>query len=132
MNYPHFQYQALAAPVHVDAANTDVPPPMLSDGLDALYALQHPAIEGNDFRTVEAPTETEGLPKHLVCWTDLDGTTYLYRIAFNNFSATRDPTGFDDANDNYSPGSLWLNRTAQTVWFCASARVEGAVWVELT
>lgn len=49
--------------------------------------------------------------------------------AYDNLSATTDPSGSDDHTQDYSIGSLWLNTTASRAWTCLSAATGGAIWV---
>lgn len=47
----------------------------------------------------------------------------------HNLTATTDPTVNDDASQGYSIGSMWVNGSADTIFFCADATVGAAVWV---
>jgi hypothetical protein len=49
--------------------------------------------------------------------------------AYNNLSATVDPTGSDDNTQDYSAGSRWLNSTASRAWTCLAAATDAAIWV---
>ena len=49
--------------------------------------------------------------------------------AYDNFSATTDPSGSDDHTQDYSLGSRWLNTTASRAWTCLSAATGAAIWV---
>jgi hypothetical protein len=49
--------------------------------------------------------------------------------AYDNLSATADPTGADDDTQDYSVGSRWLNTTASRAWTCLSAATGAAIWV---
>ena len=49
--------------------------------------------------------------------------------AYDNLSATTDPSGADDHTQDYSVGSLWLNTTASRAWTCLSAAISAAIWV---
>ena len=53
-------------------------------------------------------------------------------ILKNNYSATVAPTANDDANDGYSPGSMWLNNTTSTLYACTDNTVAAAVWSDIT
>lgn len=47
----------------------------------------------------------------------------------NNFSAITDPTSANDNTQDYGPGGLWLNITANRLWVCQSAGTNAAVWI---
>jgi hypothetical protein len=49
--------------------------------------------------------------------------------AYNNLSATTDPTGSNDNTQDYSVGSRWVNATTRRVWTCLSAATGAASWV---
>jgi hypothetical protein len=49
--------------------------------------------------------------------------------AYDNLSATTDPSGSDDHTQDYSVGSRWLNTTASRAWTCLSAATGAAIWV---
>jgi hypothetical protein len=49
--------------------------------------------------------------------------------AYDNLSATADPSGADDDTQDYSVGSRWLNTTASRAWTCLSAATGAAIWV---
>ena len=49
--------------------------------------------------------------------------------AYDNLSATTDPSGTDDHTQDYSIGSRWLNTTANRAWTCLSAATGAAIWV---
>jgi hypothetical protein len=49
--------------------------------------------------------------------------------AYDNLSATADPSGADDDTQDYSVGSRWLNTTASRAWTCVSAATGAAIWV---
>ena len=46
--------------------------------------------------------------------------------------ATVNPTATDDSGDGYSIGTVWVNTTADTVWFCVDASVGAAVWKDIS
>ena len=46
----------------------------------------------------------------------------------HNFYATTDPTVNDDADDGYTSGSYWINRTTDNIWFCVDSTVGAAIW----
>ena len=48
--------------------------------------------------------------------------------AYNNLSATTDPSAFTDNTQGYSVASRWLNITARRVWTCLSAATGAASW----
>lgn len=48
--------------------------------------------------------------------------------AYNNLSATIDPSGSDDDTQDYSVGSRWLNTFANRAWTCLSAATGTAIW----
>lgn len=50
----------------------------------------------------------------------------------NNFNATTAPTVNDDANDGYSVGSEWVNKTNGKRYSCGNATVGAAVWTEIS
>lgn len=47
-----------------------------------------------------------------------------------NLSAVTDPNASDDASAGYAVGSVWVNTAAGTVFFCADATDDAAVWRE--
>src|SRR5208282_182288 len=49
--------------------------------------------------------------------------------AYDNLSATTDPSGSDDHTQDYSAGSRWLNSTGSRAWTCLSAATGVAIWV---
>jgi len=49
--------------------------------------------------------------------------------AYDNLSATTDPSGSDDHTQDYSVGSRWFNTTASRAWTCLSAATGAAIWV---
>jgi len=52
-------------------------------------------------------------------------------LAFtNNLSATTDPGVSNDSSQNYSAGSVWVNKSASRVWTCTDPTAGAAVWVE--
>ena len=55
------------------------------------------------------------------------GCTML--LAYDNLSATADPSAADDDTQDYSVGSRWLNTTASRAWTCLSAATGAAIWV---
>jgi hypothetical protein len=55
------------------------------------------------------------------------GCTML--LAYDNLSATTDPSGSDDLTQDYSVGSRWFNTTACRAWTCLSAATGAAIWV---
>jgi hypothetical protein len=48
--------------------------------------------------------------------------------AYDNLSATTDPSGSDDHSVDYSVGSRWFNTTASRTWTCLSAATGAAIW----
>ena len=50
------------------------------------------------------------------------------QIMLSNPTATRDPTATDDVTQGYQPGSIWINDTAGTAWFCISNAAGAATW----
>jgi hypothetical protein len=48
--------------------------------------------------------------------------------AYDNLSATTDPSGSDDNTQDYAVGSRWLNSTAGRAWTCLSAATGAAIW----
>jgi len=46
--------------------------------------------------------------------------------------AAVNPTATDDSGDGYSIGTIWVNTTADTVWFCVDASVGAAVWKDIS
>jgi hypothetical protein len=48
--------------------------------------------------------------------------------AYDNLSATTDPTRSDDNTQDYSVGSRWFNTTASRAWTCLSAATSAALW----
>lgn len=46
----------------------------------------------------------------------------------HNISASTNPGTGDDSADGYSPGSLWVNTTADTAYVCLDATAGAAVW----
>jgi hypothetical protein len=55
------------------------------------------------------------------------GCTWL--PAYNNLTATTDPSAVSDNTQGYSVGSRWLNITARRAWTCLSAATGAALWV---
>lgn len=53
-------------------------------------------------------------------------------VPLNKYNAAVDPGVANDSSEGYSEGSKWFNITADTVWFCLSAAVGAAVWVNAT
>ena len=49
--------------------------------------------------------------------------------AYDNLSATTDPSGSDDHTQDYSIGSRWLNTNASRAWTCLPAATGAAIWV---
>jgi hypothetical protein len=49
--------------------------------------------------------------------------------AYNNLSATTDPSASNDNTQGYSVGSRWLNITARRAWTCLAAPTGGGLWV---
>jgi hypothetical protein len=49
--------------------------------------------------------------------------------AYNNLSATTDPSASDDHSQDYSVGSRWLNISASRAWTCLSAATGAAIWI---
>lgn len=60
-----------------------------------------------------------------------DVTAAANNIPLSNRSATTDPTVNDDSGDGYSEGSLWVNTSTNTVFFCADPTLGAAVWQSL-
>jgi len=54
-----------------------------------------------------------------------------FEIVAPGFSATRNPTTSDDITRGATPGISWVNRSAQTVWYCMDATAGAAVWVQV-
>jgi len=52
--------------------------------------------------------------------------------ALNKIDAAAAPTANDDSDDGYGPGSLWVNLSADTIYFCVDATVGAAVWLQFT
>lgn len=52
--------------------------------------------------------------------------------ALSKVDAAVAPTVNDDSDDGYGPGSIWVNVSADTVYFCADATVGAAVWLQIT
>ena len=48
--------------------------------------------------------------------------------AYDNLSATTDPTKADDDTQDYSMGSRWLNLSEGRAWICLSAQTGVAIW----
>jgi len=48
--------------------------------------------------------------------------------AYDNPSATTDPSASDDHTQDYSVGSRWLNISASRVWTCLSPATGAAIW----
>ena len=48
--------------------------------------------------------------------------------AYDNLSATTDPSASDDDTQDYSVGSRWLNTNASRLWTCLSATTGAAIW----
>jgi hypothetical protein len=48
--------------------------------------------------------------------------------AYDNLSATTDPSASDDHTQDYSVGSRWFNSSANRVWTCLSAATGDAIW----
>jgi hypothetical protein len=55
------------------------------------------------------------------------GCTML--LAYDNLSATSDPSRSDDNTQDYSAGSRWLNIADDRAWTCLSAATGAAIWV---
>ncbi len=53
-------------------------------------------------------------------------------IAKCNFNASSDPTIYDDVNDGYSIGSIWVNILTQTIFLCAINTVGAAIWKQVS
>jgi hypothetical protein len=49
--------------------------------------------------------------------------------AYDNLSATTDPSASDDHTQDYSVGSRWLNTSTSRAWTCLSAAIGAAIWV---
>jgi len=49
--------------------------------------------------------------------------------AYDNLSATTDPSASDDHTQDYSVGSRWLNTSTSRAWTCLSAATGAAIWV---
>jgi hypothetical protein len=49
--------------------------------------------------------------------------------AYDNLSATTDPSGSDDHTQDYSVGSRWFNTNASRAWTCLSAATAAAIWI---
>lgn len=50
----------------------------------------------------------------------------------NNYTATSAPGVTNDANSNYSVGSVWINLTADDAYICCDATAGAAVWKKTT
>ncbi len=53
------------------------------------------------------------------------------RIGPCKFDATAPPTAGDDSADGFATGSLWLDTTANRLYWCASAAAGAATWIEV-
>jgi hypothetical protein len=49
--------------------------------------------------------------------------------AYDNLSATTDPSASDDHTHDYSVASRWLNTSTSRAWTCLSAATGAAIWV---
>jgi hypothetical protein len=48
----------------------------------------------------------------------------------NNFAGTTNPGVGNDSTQGYTPGSVWVNVTGQTVWTCISNVAGAANWIQ--
>jgi hypothetical protein len=62
---------------------------------------------------------------------DADSNAYEFQIPFHKLEGVAAPTANDDADDNFFYGSVWVNKTDDTVYICANPEPTAAVWVQV-
>ncbi len=55
------------------------------------------------------------------------GTAVAFGL-LHNMAATTDPGTGDDSSGGYGVGSIWFNRTRDTLWLCKDASAGAALW----
>jgi hypothetical protein len=83
-----------------------------------------------DVKVVDPSSDSNrGVPRD-VRIVDSDGIAA--QIIFNNFSAIIAPTGSNDASENYSVGSLWIDTVLGDIYICVDASIIGAAsWTKI-
>jgi len=76
----------------------------------------------SDLAAIAALATTEGFYRKTGA-----GTVVVHK---SNLAAAVDPTVNEDSGDGYSVGSVWINTTADKVFFAADVAVGAAVWKE--
>lgn len=89
-------------------------------------------LQNADFKTLAELTGAGATQAELL------NTTKIYssklddqlepNIRKNNYSATVDPAASNDDTENYEVGSLWINTTSDTLFYCADNSTGAAVW----
>lgn len=64
----------------------------------------------------------------VVLWSSSAGDIPANLAFTNNFAATADPTASNDISQGYTPGSVWINTTANKAFICLSSAAGAAVW----
>lgn len=71
------------------------------------------------------------IAQYLTGTARLGGVDYAYHVPFHNLQASAAPTVNDDGIANYSPGSLWVDKTNENTYICIRSTPGAAVWVQL-
>lgn len=87
-------------------------------------------VEGNVDATKELRIEVDGFTTSTV--RVLTPPNQDYTLPFQNLSATADPTINEDSGDGYQVGSMWVNVTNDSTFFCVDATVGAAVWNDVS
>jgi hypothetical protein len=89
----------------------------LADVTDAVNVAAAGAVMDSDIAEAEGFVRKTGV-----------GT---YEAIKSNLAATTAPTINDDSVDGYSVGSIWIDTTADRLYYCLDATLGSAVWVDL-
>jgi hypothetical protein len=65
-------------------------------------------------------------PKTAGVW----GSSHSFAVPLPNYTAVTNPTIGDDNTRGYSVGSTWVNTSTHSVYVCANATTNAAVWTQ--
>lgn len=68
------------------------------------------------------------LPQYKAFAKTIQGQNFVYLLPFANLQATTDPGATNDASENYSPGSPWINKIGERSFICIRSTIDAAVW----